>query len=109
MARVYKNFRAAMTTGGVTTYTCPANTKAIVLHCQVANIHATDSANASVHWTDDDNSDVATYWAKTVAVAMGTALSVVTGKPVLEAGDTIVGTASADSKLQLSGSVLEIS
>ena len=109
MANVFKNFKAAMTTGGATAYTCPAATKAIVLHCQVANIDGTNSADASVHWTDDSDSDAATYWAKTVAVPADTSLSVITGKPVLEAGDTIVGVASADGDLQLSGGVLEIS
>jgi hypothetical protein len=109
MAEVFKNFQADMTTGGALAYTCPASTKALVLHCQVANIDGTNSADASVYWTDDSNSDKVTYWAKTVAVAADTSLSVITGAPVLEAGDTIVGTASADSDLQLSGSVLEIS
>ena len=109
MARAYKNFKAAMVTGGATGYTCPAATTAIVLHCQVANIDGTNSADASVHWTDDSNSDTATYLAKTVAVPADTSLSVLTGKLVLETGDTIVGTASADGDLQLSGSVLEIS
>lgn len=109
MANVFKNFKAAMVTGGATAYTCPAATKAIVLHCQVANIHGTDSADASVHWTDYDSSAAAVYWAKTVAVAADTSLAVITGKPVLEASDTIVAVASADSKLYLSGSVLEIS
>lgn len=109
MANTFKNFKVAMTTGGATAYTCPAATKAIILHCQVANIDGTNSADASVHWTDSSDSNAAVYWAKTVAVAADTALSVITGKPVLEASDTIVGTASADGDLYLSGSVLEIS
>lgn len=109
MANTFKNFRGAMVTGGVTAYICPLSTTAIVLHCQVANIDGTNPADASVHWTDDSDSDVATYLAKTVAVPADTSLSVLTGKLVLESGDTIVGVASADGDLQLSGSVLEIS
>jgi len=109
MANTFKNFQADMITGGATAYTCPALTKAIVLHCQVANVDGTDSAGASVHWTDDSDSDKATYWVKNVDVPAKASLPVIEGKPVLEAGDTIVGTALTDGDLQLSGSVLEIS
>ena len=38
MANTFKNFRGALTTSGVTTYTCPAATSAVVLHLQVANV-----------------------------------------------------------------------
>jgi hypothetical protein len=109
MAFIPKNFRAAMTTGGVTAYTCPAGTYAIVIHCQVANVDGTNSADATVRWTDDSNSDAVTRLANTVPVPADTSLSVLTGKLVLEAGDTIVGVASADGDLELSGSVLEMS
>lgn len=112
MARVYRNFKADMTTGGITAYTCPNNTKAIVLHCQVANIHITDTAAATVKWvdaTDGTNTNVSVHWISNVDIPIETALSVITGKPILEANDTIVATASANSKLYLSGSVLEIS
>ena len=109
MANTFKNFRGDLTTGGVTVYTCPAATTAIVLHCQVANVDGTNSADVTVRWTDDSNSDAVTRLANTVAVPADTSLSVLTGKLVLEAGDTIVGVASADGDLELSGSVLEIS
>ena len=109
MAEVFKNFNANMTTGGVTAYTCPAATTAIVLHCQVANVDGTNAADATVRWTDDSNSDKVTRLANTIPVPADTSLSVLTGVLVLEAGDTIVGVASADSDLELSGSVLEIS
>jgi hypothetical protein len=109
MANTFKNFRGALTTGGVECYVCPANTTAIVLHLQIANVHATDSADVTVHWTDDSVSDAVTRLASTVVVPSDTSLSVLTGKLVLMAGDTIVGKASADSKLELSGSVLEMS
>lgn len=109
MANAFKNFNGTMVTGGVVAYVCPPATTAIVLHCQVANIDGSNSADASVHWTDDSDTDKVVYLAKTVAVPADTSLSVLTGKLVLAAGDTIVGVASADGDLQLSGSVLEIS
>lgn len=109
MANTFKNFRGALTTGGVTVYTCTAATTAIVLHLQVANVDGVNSADATVRWTDSSNSGAVTRLANTVAVPADTSISVLTGKLVLEAGDTIVGVASADSDLELSGSVLEIS
>jgi hypothetical protein len=112
MENTFRNFNGALTLNsgnGLLVYTCPALTKAIVLHLQVANVDGTNSADVSVHWTDDDNSDAITRLCRTVAVPADTSLSVLTGKLVLEAGDTIVGVASADGDLELSGSVLEIS
>jgi hypothetical protein len=109
MANEFKNFRGALTTSGVTAYTCPASTTAIVLHLQVANVDGTNSADVTVRWTDASNSNAVTRLANTVAVPADTSLSVLTGKLVLEAGDTIVGVASADSDLELSGSILEMS
>ena len=96
------------TTGATTAYTCPTATTAIVLHLQVANIDGVNSADATVHWTDDSNSDAVTQLVKTTPVVGNIALSVLTGKLVLETGDTIVATASADGDLILSGSVLEM-
>lgn len=109
MANIFKNFRAAMTTTGATAYTCPALTTAILLHCQVANVDGTNSADATVQWLDSSNSNTVTNLAKTVAVPAKTSLSTLTGKLVLEAGDVLKGTASADGDLELSGSVLEMS
>ena len=111
MAETFKNFNLDMGTDFSATpaYTCPASTIAVVLHLQVANVDGTNAAYAYVDWTDDSSSDKVVYLANKVSVPAETALSVLTGKLVLEAGDTINAKASAASDLQLSGSVLEIS
>lgn len=103
----FKNFRAAMTTGGVTAYTCPADTVARITFLQVASVDASNAADATVHWTDDSNADAVTRLCYQTEVAASDAISVAAGGLVLEAGDTIVATASADSDLELSGSVVE--
>lgn len=111
MANTFKNAKCAMVTGGATAYTCPAATTAIVIGCIVANIDGTNAANATVHWTDDSDSDTATNLIKLVSVPPNSSLAVIggaNGKLVLEAGDTLVGTASADSDLSMTVSVLEI-
>jgi hypothetical protein len=108
MAITFKNFGDAIVTGGTTLYTCPAATTAIVIHLQTANVDGTNSADVSVYWTDDSDTDEVTYLAKTVPVAADSSISVLTGKLVLEEGDTVVGVASADGDLEVSGSVMEI-
>lgn len=109
MANTFKNAKTAMVTGGGTVYTCPAATTAIVIGGQIANIDGTNSANATVAWTDDSDSDTATNLLKTVPVAAGSAIPVLSGKLVLEAGDTVTALASADGDLVITLSVLEIS
>ena len=109
MAETFKNFKLALTDSSATAYTCPSATTAIVLLLQVSNIDGTNEADATVTWTDDSDSDASTALVSTVPVPAGSALGVLSGKLVLEAGDTIAGLASAASDLVLTGSVVEMS
>jgi len=109
MAEAFKNFKLALGTSSATAYTCPASTTAIVLLCQVANVDGKNEADATVTWTDSSDSDASTALVSTVPVPAGSALGVLSGKLVLEAGDTIAGLASAASDLVLTGSVVEMS
>ncbi len=109
MAETFKNFKLALGTSSATAYTCPASTTAIVLLCQVANVDGTNEADATVTWTDSSDSDASTALVSTVPVPAGSALGVLSGKLVLEAGDAIKGLASAASDLVLTGSVVEMS
>lgn len=90
-----KNARLALTTGGGTAYTCPAGKAAVVTRFHVANIDGSASVNVTVSWTDDSNSDAVTALCSGAAVIAGDALNVAC-KIVLEEGDTITGSASAD-------------
>jgi hypothetical protein len=109
MAETFKNFKLALTDSSATAYTCPAATTSIVLLLQVSNIDGTNEADASVSWTDASDSGVSTSLVSAVPVPAGSALGVLSGKLVLEAGDTIAGLASAASDLVLTGSVVEMS
>ena len=109
MAETFKNFKLALGTDSAMAYTCPAATTAIVLLLQVSNIDGVNEADASVAWTDSSDSDASTALVSTVPVPAGSALGVLSGKLVLEAGDTIAGLASAASDLVLTGSVVEMS
>jgi hypothetical protein len=110
MANTFKNFRAVMTTGGVTAYTAGTGVTAIILSLQVANVDGVNSADATVHWTDASNSNAVTRLGFTVVIPAQTAVSMLVPgtKHALEVGDTIVATASADGDLELSGTVLEM-
>ena len=109
MAEAFKNFKLALTDSSATAYTCPAATTAIVLLLQVSNIDGTNEADATVTWTDASDSDASTALVSTVPIPAGSSLGVLSGKLVLEAGDTIKGLASADGDLVLAGSVVEMS
>jgi len=90
-------------------YTCPANTKAVVIGCQAANVDGTNAADLSLAWTDDSDSDALTYLVKTVTIPPDAAFNPIGGPLVLEAGDQLQALASAAGDLELSLSVLEIS
>ena len=109
MAETFKNFKLALTDSSATAYTCPSATTAIVLLLQVSNIDGTNEADATVTWTDASDSGASTALVSAVPMPAGSALGVLSGKLVLEAGDTIAGLASADGDLVLSGSVVEMS
>jgi hypothetical protein len=109
MAETFKNFKLALGTSSATAYTCPAATTSIVLLLQVSNIDGVNEADATVTWTDDSDADASTALVSAVPIPAGSALSVLSGKLVLEAGDAIKGLASAASDLVLTGSVVEMS
>ena len=109
MAETFKNAKLALTTSSATIYTCPSATTAIILMCQVANIDGTNEADATISWTDSSDSATETFLAKTVSVPADSSLGILSGKMVLETGDTLKGLASADSDLAVTVSVLEIS
>lgn len=109
MPNVFKNARLALGTSAATAYTVPASTTAIVIGMQVANVDGANNADVSAYWTDSSAAGAITYVAKTVTVPADAALGLLSGKLVLETGDTIAALGSAASDLELTVSVLEIS
>lgn len=108
MAEAFKNFPYAMTMTNGTAYTCPSGKTAIVLCLQVTNVDGTVSADATVSWTDASQSGLETCLVKSCPIPAGGALNILAGKLVLESGDSIKANASADNKLVLTGSVVEM-
>lgn len=108
----FKNFGGAIGTSATVLYTCPTTnppTKAILLSLQAANVDGSASADITAYWTDDSDIDAIKNWAKTIPLAADTSIGLITGKPTLEQGDTVVGIASAAGDIEISGSVMELS
>ena len=107
----YKNARLAVGTSYSQAYICPTTTPpttAVVAAVQVANVHATASANASLQWLDSSASNAATRLVNGLPVPVNTAMSLLAAPLVLEAGDALQALASTTSSLELSVSITEI-
>jgi hypothetical protein len=112
MAETFKNAKAAIGNTATTIYTCPSATTAIIIGCFIANVDGTNSADITLTWTDDSDSDAITNICKAIGVPPGATLTPIggsNGKVVLQSGDVLKGTASAASDLEATVAVLEIS
>ncbi len=99
MANVFKNYTGEATTGGATVYTIPAATTGILMGLNLAN-KTGSQVTASVQLGS-------TYVVKDAPVPSGSALGVLDGKLIAEAGEAITVTASANSAVDAIVSVLE--
>jgi hypothetical protein len=100
MANAFKNYTSAsIGTSPTTVYTVPALTTSILLGFNLANT-TTSSVDVSV-----ELSGVSIV--KDTPVPSGSALSVLDGKLIAEAGDTITVTSSAATSIDVILSVME--
>lgn len=100
MANTFKNYTSASVgTSPTTAYTVPTSTTAVVIGCNVANV-LTNQITFSVQVAG-------VYLVKDVPLPSGAAISVLDGKIILEAADTVVVTASEASAVDVIVSVLE--
>lgn len=114
MANTFKNARLAPlpsigVAGFSTVYTVPAGTTAIILLAQVANVEASQ-VGVSVRWTDASAAGAITYLADEIQVPAAASLAVLSGRLVLEAGDTIEAgqEGTPEAALEMTLSILEI-
>lgn len=100
MANVFKNYTSASVgTSPVTTYTVPSATVAVAIGLSVANVSASQITV--------DVQAAGVYVVKGAPIPAGSALSILDGKIILEAADTVVVTASAATSADIILSVLE--
>jgi hypothetical protein len=100
MANTFRNATGQADTVGVTIYTVPAATTSILIGATMANITG-GVVTASLQLDT-------VYIVRDATIPVGSSLSVLDGKIVLQTGDTIVATASANTSVDIILSLLEI-
>ena len=98
----FKSVALDVTTTGNTFYTAPVETTAIVLLAQATNV---GSSPGNVTFTSSINGG--TELVKDFTVPVGDAATMLTGKLVLETGQSITASASANAVIKLTVSILE--
>ena len=99
----FKSVAANVTTVSSTVYTCPLETTAIVLLAQATNINASSSGNITFFSSINGNTELV----KDFTIPVGDAASLLAGKLVIEAGQSIGCSSNANSILKLTLSILE--
>lgn len=99
----FKSYAANITTVPSNVYTCPAETTAIVLLAQATNVNASDDGNITFYTSMNGNTELT----KDFTIPVGDSAALLTGKLVVEAGNSIGVYANANSVLKLTLSILE--
>jgi len=100
----FKTVTANLTTNTETLYTAPAITSTIILMAQVTNVGGTTEDVTAYHY---DGSTVSTELVKEFPVPINDAVGVLTGKLILMPGQSFTASASANSALKITLSLLE--
>ena len=108
MANVFKNARGVVATSYNTIYTCPANTVAIIIGAQAANVDPSATTEVSMQWLDASASNAATRLAHQTSIPTASSLGLVSGQFVLEAGDSVQVSGSAAGKAEVTLGILEM-
>lgn len=102
---VFRTVTAQVTTNNETVYTAPAGNTGIILMAQVANITSTSGEITFIHFDSATNTD--TELLKGFTIPGNDATSVITGKLIIEQGDSVKIFGSENDKFKLTMSVLE--
>jgi hypothetical protein len=100
----FKTTTANVTTSTTTVYTTPAGVTTVVLLTQVSNIDPTNSVSISANHVRGGNS---ISLIKNTTIPVNDAASLLTGKLILQTGDSFSISASANNRAQLVLSYLE--
>jgi hypothetical protein len=99
----FKSYAANVTTVPTDIYTCPIDTTSIVLLAQATNIDSTNSGNITFYSSMNGNTELA----KNFTIPVGDSAALLSGKLVIEAGNSIGVYANANSVLKITLSILE--
>jgi len=108
MAVTGKSIGLTLTTSSTDLYTCPSATTAYVKLLQASNVTAGSvSADVNINFFDSSAS-LTESLARSVAVLPKESISCLTGILILEPGDKIQGSASANSSVDVVLSLMEV-
>ena len=100
MANTFKNYTSASVgTGATTTYTVPSSTTSVMIGCNLSN-RTTSQIKVDVQ-------AAGVYLVQGAPIPVGSALSVLDGKIILETTDTVIVTSDTASSCDVIVSVLE--
>ena len=99
----FKNVTANLTTANTTLYTAPSGYTSIVLMAQVANIN-TAAANVIFGWNNVSTNTELIY---NFSLPTNEAANLLTGKLVLQNAHSVYASASSNSTVKMTISVLE--
>lgn len=102
---VFKTVTSELTTSSTTIYTAPAGKSSIILMAQISNITSSSQTATFLHV----NGTTETELIKNFGIPGNDAASATTGKLVLEEGNSIKVSASANNSLKIVLSILETS
>lgn len=106
MATTFKNASATLTTSLATVYTVPSATTAIVIAAHASNKSAS-AVTFTMNWHDSSDSNATRNLANGTSIPTTSSYEPVS-KIVLEAGDYIQASAGANTAVDFSISILEI-
>lgn len=100
---VFRTVTAELTTSSATLYTAPTGYTTIVLMAQVSNVSSTTKNVTVSHFAGSTTTELL----KDFSVPGNDAVSATNGKLVLEEGQSVKASASANSSLKMVLSILE--
>jgi TATA-box binding protein (TBP) (component of TFIID and TFIIIB) len=108
MAEVFRRVQYLLTANSSldAVYTTPTSTTTILMNAHVANKDLTEPADLTAILQGYQSSN--TYLARNITIPVGAALNFLSGKVVMQGNDSIRVGASANSYLDLTLSLLEI-
>lgn len=101
----FKTVTAELSTSDATVYTAPINVTSIILMAQAANITGSPVEVTFSH--NDTNANTDTELVKDYSIPGNDASGLITGKLVIESGNSVKGSCSANNSVKITLSVLE--
>lgn len=99
----FKSVAANITTVATNIYTCPAETTGIVLLAQATNVNGSNDGNITFYSSINGNTELV----KDFTIPVGDSAALLSGKLVIEEGESIGVYANANSTLKITLSILE--